>query len=65
MDKEMKHTYQVPSIKVVSFKVEGGFVTSPDPVNLNIGFETTTSRTEGTQLFGIDDAFSRSTQPEG
>lgn len=25
MDKEMKRTYQVPFIKVVSFKVENGF----------------------------------------
>ena len=29
MDKKMKHTYQVPTIKVVSFKVEAGFYASP------------------------------------
>ena len=63
MDKKMKNHYQVPTIKVVAFKVEMGQMASPPPTNLNIGFETSTSRTDGTQLFGIDDAFSRSTQP--
>lgn len=30
MDKKMKNHYQVPTIKVVAFKVEEGFVGSPD-----------------------------------
>lgn len=30
MDKKMKNHYQMPTIKVVAFKVEEGFVGSPD-----------------------------------
>lgn len=61
MDKKMKHLYLVPSIKVVSFKVEDGFM-SPTPSNLNIGSVTTSSTneetvTEGTQYFGTGSIF--------
>ena len=44
----MKRNYQVPSVKVVSFKVEGGF-----DVSTEIGKATPANDTErGTQRFG-------------
>ena len=55
MDKKMKQFYQVPSIKVVAFKVEVGFTASRQDVN--IGSITTSSEdedptvTDGTETF--------------
>ncbi len=56
----MKQFYQVPSIKVVAFKVEDGF-TSPTLTNLNVGDETITethtTATEGSEAFGFGSIF--------
>ncbi len=53
MDKKMKNHYQVPTIKVVAFKVEDGFQPSqtPSQVDLNIGNDATTPPTTGTSYF--------------
>ena len=57
----MKQFYQVPSIKVVSFKVEDGF-TSQTLTNLNVGDETITethtTATQGSETFGFSTIFS-------
>ena len=55
MDKKMKNHYQVPSIKVVSFKVEEGFV-SP----LQIG----TTRVNGTETYDSESWTARPFQPQ-
>ena len=49
MDKKMKNHYQMPTIKVVAFKVEMGQMASPPPTNLYIGEQTEAT---GTQRFG-------------
>ena len=53
MDKKMKRYYQMPTIKVVAFQVEGGFLGSETPrqVDLNIGNDATTPPTTGTSYF--------------
>ena len=53
-----KHNYQVPSVKVVSFKVEGGFLPSqtPETTEAYVGDETT--ETTGTQDFGFGSIYS-------
>ena len=59
-----KHNYQVPSIKVVSFKVEDGFQSpGPTTTSLNIGINP---RTNGIETYDDDSwtsySFGRPTQ---
>ena len=61
----MKHNYQVPSVKVVSFKVEDGFQSpGPTTTSLNIGINPTTN---GIETYNDDSwttySFGRPTQP--
>ena len=62
----MKHLYLVPSIKVVSFKVEDGF-TSPRR-NLNVGVlgdseaNPPITPTEGSEAFGFGSIFAQPTE---
>lgn len=53
----MKQFYQVPSIKVVAFKVEVGFTASRQDVN--IGSITTSSTNEETVTDGTETFFKR------
>ena len=58
----MKQFYQVPSIKVVAFKVEDGF-TSPARKNLNVGDENYItdehpSGLQGSEAFGFGSIYS-------
>lgn len=55
----MKHIYKVPSIKVVSFKVEDGFLSpSPETEDLNIGNQTITPAKQGSEDFGFGSIYS-------
>ena len=54
----MKHIYKVPSIKVVSFKVEDIFLSpTPETKDLNIGNQNTTPVKEGSEAFGFGSIF--------
>lgn len=57
----MKRIYQIPSIKVVSFKVEDAFFSpGPETTNLNIGDENYITTEHPSGLQGSETFFQRS-----
>jgi hypothetical protein len=56
MDKKTKCNYQIPSVKVVSFKVEGGFQPSLTQTNVYVG--NVREQTSGIQAFEDEGSYS-------
>lgn len=54
----MKRNYQVPSVKVVSFKVEGGFLPSETPTTTAVYVGDVQEQASGIQSFGDAGSYS-------